>query len=79
MSNDIVAPSEAALYAVMVLNVLGVLGALIWAWRRGHFSDLERAAAVALADDDGDGGGGGYDDDGRARSDEARRATEARS
>ena len=38
--------SEAFLYGLMISNVLGIGLALLWAWRRGHLSDLEAAGDV---------------------------------
>ena len=42
--------SEAVLYSLMIANVLAVCGGLLWAWRRGHLSDLESAGDVLFED-----------------------------
>ncbi len=42
------------LYGLMILNVLTVAGFLLWAWRRGHFKNLDRASDLLFEGQDAD-------------------------
>jgi hypothetical protein len=47
MSGDIW-QSEVISYGFMILNMFAVAAGLVWAWRRGMFSDLDDTMRTAL-------------------------------
>ena len=49
--------SEILLYGLMIVNVLVVGAALLWAWRRGHLGGMDGVEDLLFRDDEETSGG----------------------